>query len=226
VRPWSSQQALRRKNTHNLSFEQRRVLIHRTIEFVDGRVPVMVGISHSSFKTAIELAHEAEKLGAAAVQLLAPLRPFAGPPSQADLIAYFEAIGRETGLLRRTREIALRSTHQREHTRSRPSVAVDRRDRPRQSRPLLHHNADAARHATTGRLRCNHAAPRLGNRAACHRCLPCKRLRARGGNSASVRTISIEINAPRACADHEGCDEFDRAACRRTLPALCPAQSR
>jgi hypothetical protein len=54
----------------------------------------------------------------------------------------------------------------------------------------------------------------------------CKRLRARGGNSASVRTISIEMDAPRACADHEGCDEFDRAACRRTLPALCPAQSR
>jgi 4-hydroxy-tetrahydrodipicolinate synthase len=81
-----------------LSFEDRRALIHRTIEFVDGRVPVMVGISHPSFKTAVELAHEAENLGAAAVQMLAPLRPFAGPPTQADLIAYFEAIGRETYL--------------------------------------------------------------------------------------------------------------------------------
>jgi 4-hydroxy-tetrahydrodipicolinate synthase len=29
---------------------------------------------------------------------LAPLRPFAGPPTQGDLIAYFEAIGRETKL--------------------------------------------------------------------------------------------------------------------------------
>ena len=72
--------------------------MRRTIEFVDGRVPVMVGISHPSFKTAIEHAHDAEKLGAAAVQLLAPLRPFAGPPTQADLVAYFEAIGRETSL--------------------------------------------------------------------------------------------------------------------------------
>jgi 4-hydroxy-tetrahydrodipicolinate synthase len=81
-----------------LSFEQRRALIRRTIELVDGRVPVMVGISHPSFKTAIALAQEAEKLGAAAVQLLAPLRPFAGPPTQADLIAYFEAVGRETKL--------------------------------------------------------------------------------------------------------------------------------
>jgi 4-hydroxy-tetrahydrodipicolinate synthase len=32
------------------------------------------------------------------VQLLAPLRPFAGPPTHADLIAYFEAIARESKL--------------------------------------------------------------------------------------------------------------------------------
>ena len=81
-----------------LSFEQRKALIRQTIECVDRRVPVMVGISHPSFKTAVELAHEAEKLGAAAVQLLAPLRPFAGLPSQGDLIAYFEAVARETKL--------------------------------------------------------------------------------------------------------------------------------
>jgi 4-hydroxy-tetrahydrodipicolinate synthase len=81
-----------------LSLEQRKDLIRRTIEFVDRRVPVMVGISHPSFKTAIELAHEAERLGAAAVQVLAPLRPFAGPPTRDDLIAYFSAISRETTL--------------------------------------------------------------------------------------------------------------------------------
>jgi 4-hydroxy-tetrahydrodipicolinate synthase len=81
-----------------LSLEQRKALIRHTIECVDRRVPVMVGISHPSFKTAIELAHFAENLGAGAVQLLAPLRPFAGPPTQADLIAYFEAVARETRL--------------------------------------------------------------------------------------------------------------------------------
>ena len=81
-----------------LSLEQRKALIRHTIECVDNRVPVMVGISHPSFRTAIELAHFAESLGAAAVQLLAPLRPFAGPPTQADLIAYFEAIARESKL--------------------------------------------------------------------------------------------------------------------------------
>jgi 4-hydroxy-tetrahydrodipicolinate synthase len=81
-----------------LSFDERRALIRRTIEFVDNRVPVMVGVSHASFRTAIELANEAERLGAAAVQLLAPLRPFAGPPTRDDLIAYFEAVARETSL--------------------------------------------------------------------------------------------------------------------------------
>src|SRR4051812_40376056 len=81
-----------------LSLAERKDLIRRTIELTDKRVPVMVGISHASFKTAIELAHDAERWGAAAVQLLAPLPPFAGPPTQADLLAYFEAIGRETKL--------------------------------------------------------------------------------------------------------------------------------
>jgi 4-hydroxy-tetrahydrodipicolinate synthase len=81
-----------------LSLDERKALIRRTIELVGGRVPVMVGVSHPALKTAIALAHEAEKLGAAAVQLLAPLRPFAGPPTRDDLVSYFETIARETGL--------------------------------------------------------------------------------------------------------------------------------
>ena len=131
----------------------------------------MVGISHPSFKTAIELAHDAERLGAAAVQLLAPLRPFAGPPTQGDLIAYFEAIGRETRLpitlylnpgpgadVSIPDTIALaklpqRAAHQGKLARPRARVAADRRDRPRRPRPLFHHHADAARDA------CSSAAP-------------------------------------------------------------------
>jgi 4-hydroxy-tetrahydrodipicolinate synthase len=81
-----------------LGLDERKALIRATIEFVAGRVPVMVGASHPSFRTAVELAHEAERLGAAAVQLLAPLRPFAGAPTQGDLVAYFEAVSRETHL--------------------------------------------------------------------------------------------------------------------------------
>ncbi|MGA7489568.1 MAG: dihydrodipicolinate synthase family protein [Xanthobacteraceae bacterium] len=81
-----------------LGLDERKALIRTTIELVAGRVPVMVGVSHASFRTAVELANDAERLGAAAVQLLAPLRPFAGPPTKDDLVAYFEAVSRETHL--------------------------------------------------------------------------------------------------------------------------------
>jgi len=81
-----------------LSLDERKALIARTIELVGGRAPVMVGVSHPALKTAIALAHDAERLGAAALQLLAPLRPFAGPPTRNDLVSYFETISRETSL--------------------------------------------------------------------------------------------------------------------------------
>jgi 4-hydroxy-tetrahydrodipicolinate synthase len=81
-----------------LGLPERKDLIARTIEHVAGRCPVMVGISHPSFRTAIELAHFARDLGAHAVQMLAPLRPFGGPPTERDLIAYFEAVAKESPL--------------------------------------------------------------------------------------------------------------------------------
>ncbi len=81
-----------------LTLSERKTLIRCTIELVGGRVPVMVGISHPALRIAIELAHEAERLGASAVQALAPLRPFAGAPTREDLVAYFEALARETKL--------------------------------------------------------------------------------------------------------------------------------
>src|SRR5215208_903202 len=56
-----------------LSLEQRKALIRHTIELVDRRVPVMVGVSHPSFKTAVELAQFEESRGAAAVKVLARL---------------------------------------------------------------------------------------------------------------------------------------------------------
>ena len=83
---------------HYLTMDERKNLIARTLDYVDGRCPVAVGISHPSFKIAIELAHYAEKIGAEAVQLLAPLRPFGGEPTQGELIAYFEAVARESHL--------------------------------------------------------------------------------------------------------------------------------
>src|SRR6202048_2555310 len=81
-----------------LGLEERKALIRATVEIVAGRVPVMVGGSHPAMKVAVELAHLAEDLDAAAIQLLAPQRPFAGPPTREDLVAFFEAVARETRL--------------------------------------------------------------------------------------------------------------------------------
>lgn len=83
---------------HYLSMEDRRELIQKTIEFVGGRCPVGVGISHASFKTSIALAHLAERSGAQALQVLAPLRPFGGVATIDEIVAYYEAIARETSL--------------------------------------------------------------------------------------------------------------------------------
>lgn len=83
---------------HYLSFDARKALIRDTIEAVDARVPVVVGISHPSYRSAIELGQYASSLGAHAIQLLAPLRPFGGTPGTAELVRYFELIAAETDL--------------------------------------------------------------------------------------------------------------------------------
>ncbi len=76
----------------------RRDLIRHTVELVDGRRPTIVGISHPSFREAIELANLAEELGAEAVQLLAPRRAFGGVCTPEELARYFDAVARETTL--------------------------------------------------------------------------------------------------------------------------------
>jgi 4-hydroxy-tetrahydrodipicolinate synthase len=81
-----------------LSFEDRKALIEQTVRAVDGRIPVAAGISHPSYRIAIELAHFAEKTGATQLQLLAPQKPTGGVPTTKELVAYFSTIGRETSL--------------------------------------------------------------------------------------------------------------------------------
>ena len=81
-----------------LSFDDRKELIRKTIEAVDGRRPVAVGVSHPSYRIAVELAQLAEKHGASAIQVLAPQKPTGGAPTTTELVRYFELIGRETSL--------------------------------------------------------------------------------------------------------------------------------
>jgi 4-hydroxy-tetrahydrodipicolinate synthase len=81
-----------------LSDDERRRLIRETIAMIDGRVPALVGISHASFRTSIELAEYARELGASAVQLLLPNRPSGGPATTAEIVSYFEHISTATPL--------------------------------------------------------------------------------------------------------------------------------
>lgn len=81
-----------------LTMDERKELVRKTVESVAGRTKIAVGITHPSYRTAIELAHLAEELGADAVQLLAPQKPTGGVPTTAELVNYFESVGKETSL--------------------------------------------------------------------------------------------------------------------------------
>lgn len=81
-----------------LSMADRKELIAKTIEYVAGRRPVAVGISHPSFATSIDLAEFAQLKGASALQLLAPMRPTGGAIKTSELVAYFQAVLHKTTL--------------------------------------------------------------------------------------------------------------------------------
>ena len=227
-----------------LSLEQRKALIQHTIESVDGRAPVMVGISHPSFKTAVELAHLAEKLGAAAVQLLAPLRPFAGPPTQADLIAYFEAVARETDLPITLylnpgpgADVSIADTIALAKLPSVQLIKESSRDLARVSRLIVEiDRAGHARYFTTMQMLLatlllggsGATMPPPGSEIARHiiDAFMAKRLRARGRAAAAVRTVSVEMDAPGPRPRHEGRAQPHRRAGRCSVSALCVAQQR
>jgi 4-hydroxy-tetrahydrodipicolinate synthase len=81
-----------------LSEGEREELIRRVVAMVDARAAVIIGVSHASFRRSIELAHLAEEVGASAVQLLLPNRPFGGPASVAEIVEYVEMIAEATDL--------------------------------------------------------------------------------------------------------------------------------
>src|SRR6476661_5087040 len=226
-----------------LSLEQRKALIRHTIEFVDGRVPVMVGISHPSFRTAVELANLAQELGAAAVQVLAPMRPFAGAPTQADLIAYFETIGRETDLPITLylnpgpgADVSIPDTIALAKLPGVQLIKESSRDLARVSRLIVEiDRAGHARYFTTMQMLL--ATLQLGGSGATMPPPGSEIARAvidafvakdyeRRRNPATIRFVSFEVDAPRSGARNESRDESDRHSGRRALSAVFAAQPR
>ena len=71
----------------SLSYKLRKEFIKLTCELTNKRVPVMVGITDTSFEGSLEIANYAKEVGADAV-VVAP--PFYMPISQGELIVYLE----------------------------------------------------------------------------------------------------------------------------------------
>lgn len=69
----------------SLSYRLRRELIDRTCQLANGRVPVLVGITDTSFVESVNLAQHAATAGAAAVVLATP---YYFPAGQTELVSY------------------------------------------------------------------------------------------------------------------------------------------
>ena len=74
---------------NRLTDRERTLIIECALESAAGRLPVVVGTSHSGTQAAIELSKTAEDLGAAAI-MVTPHQE--AVPSEAKVMAHFEAI--------------------------------------------------------------------------------------------------------------------------------------
>ncbi|HYW78577.1 MAG TPA: dihydrodipicolinate synthase family protein [Thermoguttaceae bacterium] len=73
----------------SLSYRLRREMIRETIQLVDGRVPVLVGVTDTAFVESVELARHAADCGADAAVLTTP---YYFPAGQTELTAYVQNI--------------------------------------------------------------------------------------------------------------------------------------
>ena len=79
----------------SLSYKLRKEFIKRTCELVNHRVPVLVGISDTSFAGSLDISDYSMKQGADAV-VVAP--PYYFPVSQEELVDYFEDLSARLNL--------------------------------------------------------------------------------------------------------------------------------
>jgi dihydrodipicolinate synthase/N-acetylneuraminate lyase len=79
----------------SLSYRLRSELIQRVCELFKGRIPVLVGITDTSFVESINISHKAKDAGAQAI-VLAP--PYYFPAGQSELLEYLDHLTRELPL--------------------------------------------------------------------------------------------------------------------------------
>ncbi len=78
-----------------LGYQLRRELIERTCQQVNSRIPVLVGITDTSYTESVRLAEHAAQKGAQAL-VIAP--PYYYTASQDELLGYFEQLAKELPL--------------------------------------------------------------------------------------------------------------------------------
>lgn len=81
-----------------LSLDERKEVLRLGTEMVGKRIPVIAGASNASPRIVIELAEYASRIGADAVQVLMPLRPWGGEPTMAELMDYFTEVATNSPL--------------------------------------------------------------------------------------------------------------------------------
>jgi 4-hydroxy-tetrahydrodipicolinate synthase len=77
---------------------ERRTTLRHALERIDGRRPVMAGVSSPALAEVAELSELAAEPGATWAQLLLPNRTWGGEPSAAELVAYVESAARASAL--------------------------------------------------------------------------------------------------------------------------------
>lgn len=77
-----------------LSFEEKRRVVERVMEAVDGRVPVLVGVGMITTRETLRMIRLANELGADAVTVMTP---YFITPSQEELYDHFHAAAQEAG---------------------------------------------------------------------------------------------------------------------------------
>lgn len=78
-----------------LNTEEKSTLLRKTIEFVNGKVPVVLNIAEQTTKDAINAAISAKKIGADGLMLLPPMR-YAS--DDMETLTYFKAVANATDL--------------------------------------------------------------------------------------------------------------------------------
>lgn len=78
-----------------LEDEEKRALTRKTVEIVDGKVPVLMNIAEQTTKGAIAAAQKAEEDGARGLMMLPPMRYKAG---DRETVEYFKAVANNSSL--------------------------------------------------------------------------------------------------------------------------------